>query len=790
MRFSCLITVVALWLAGLLPAVAQQPAAPVEPPPAQTPSAAAPPGPAPSAPTPAGPATPAPASPSPVPKPEAGRIVPFEFSAPGGGTIVTTEEGRVVTFRGPVRVTYGDYVITSDAAIYREAPGIAEFTGNVTLRSPEQTVTGDAMSLNLHTREWRVRRGRTELTPELLQQGTLSSIYVRSTQIAGAPGAVELGESAATTCDLPNPHYEIRAREILVYPGDRLVAKGAALYVFGRRMFSLANLVVPLRDYYRRGTLLPQVGQSDSEGYFLKYARPYRAGGNNGLLHLDLLSKRGIGTGIDQAYRLFGGAGSLLLYNVLPKAGVPQETSGRLQHRQQWGNLTGTFETDYRRSSYTYAVAPNTETTSLNTDINLLRQEPGGPTTSLGLHMNRDSSGTSFSNLSTNFSHSQQFTPTLAGEFGIDYLASHFTGGDTGQLNSRMEMRRRAGALDLTLAANDSTQFGDQTGGFFGIERLPELTLSTDTFRFQHGRLADSFPARLSLSLGQFHEGQGLTDTNQPRALIDFNIQNKEWDWGDSSFRLNAGFRQAFYGDGGAQYVISGNPSIDWALGRESSMVFSYTYQNPAGYTPFRFDFPYRQNRVESTLDLRRGDRLGLGIRTGYDFDADPRFRWQNVTLHARWMPTPNALFTLATSYNPNPLDLPQGSTFSQAHLQTVIGELRIRVPNGLRLDLGARYDPARSGFPAAKGQIDTALGSKWHLTALVGYDGFTRFNDFMLVRDLHCWELALVRVDHRDWRREQSWMLMLRIKAFPPLERFGLGQSGQAIDTSVGDVF
>jgi len=144
----------------------------------------------------------------------------------------------------------------------------------------------------------------------------------------------------------------------------------------------------------------------------------------------------------------------------------------------------------------------------------------------------------------------------------------------------------------------------------------------------------------------------------------------------------------------------------------------------------------------------------------------------------------------LLQSYNPNPLDLPQGSAFRQAHLQTVIGELRIRVPNGLRLDLGARYDPARSGFPAAKGQIDTALGSKWHLTALVGYDGFTRFNDFMLVRDLHCWELALVRVDHRDWRREQSWMLMLRIKAFPPLERFGLGQSGQAIDTSVGDVF
>src|SRR5262249_19253893 len=183
-------------------------------------------------------------------------------------------------------------------------------------------------------------------------------------------------------------------------------------------------------------------------------------------------------------------------------------------------------------------------------------------------------------------------------------------------------------------------------------------------------------------------------------------------------------------------------------------------------------------------------DRLGLGIRTGYDFDADRRFRWQNVTLHARWMPTTTSLLTLATSYNPNPLDLPAGSAFRQSHLQTVIGELRIRSPGGLRLDLGARYDPARKGLPAVKGQTDTPLGSKWHLTALIGYDGFTRFNDFMLVRDLHCLELALVRVDHRDWRREESWQLMLRIKAFPPLERFGIGQSGQAIDTTIGDIF
>jgi hypothetical protein len=292
----------------------------------------------------------------------------------------------------------------------------------------------------------------------------------------------------------------------------------------------------------------------------------------------------------------------------------------------------------------------------------------------------------------------------------------------------------------------------------------------------------------MSLSLGRFlEEPNGI---EEPRALLDFGVQNKDWYWGDSFFRLNAGLRQAFYGGGGAQYVVSGSPSLNWALGRDSSFVTSYFYQNPAGFTPFRFDFPYRYNRVETTLSLRKGDRLGLGVRTGYDFDADSRFRWQNVTLHGRWMPSSTSLFTLSTSYNLNDLGLPASSAFRQKRLQTVIAELRVRVPDGLRLDLGARYDPARRGFPAAKGQIDTALGRRWHLTALIGYDGFTRFNDVMLVRDLHCWELALVRVDHRDWRREQSWRLMLRLKALPPYEQFGLGGTGQIIDTSVGQIY
>lgn len=722
-----------------------------------------------------------------TPASETPRGAPFEFSAEGGLTRVMTERGPIWTLRGPVRVTYREYVITADRATYEEASEQVEFVGNVTLVAPERTVTGEALRLNLKTREWTFQRGRTALTPEYLEQGILSPIYVQSEEVSGAPGIIELSRSAATTCDLDDPHYEVRARHLEVYPGDRLVAKGATLYAFGRRVLPLANLVVPLRERRLYRGYLPEVGQSELEGYYVKAARPYRAGGNDGLLKLDLLSRRGIGLGADQTYRLFGGAGTLLLYGLIPRAGIPAEASGRLQHRQQWGSLSGTLTADYRRSEYRFSTAPNVVTTSFGTDLNLLRQTPGGTTTALNLHQDQTRSGSTFSNLTVNIAHSQRFTATLSGDFGLDYLMSRFPGARTGQLNSRLELRERSGTFDLTLAANDTEPLGDATGTTTGLERQPEFIIATDTLRLRRGKYARSLPARLSLSVGRFLEGPGGID--EPRALFDFSLQNKEWFWGDSSFRVSGGFRQAFYGGGGAQYVISANPTLTWALGRESSFILSHFYQNAAGFTPFRFDFPFDLNRIEGTLALKKGDRLGLGVRTGFDFNADPRFRWQNVTLHARWMPTSTSLLTLGTSYNLNDLG-PVTSPFRQKRLQTVIGEFRVRVPGGLRLDLGARYDPARDGFPAAKGQIDTTLGRHWRLVALVGYDGFSRFNDLMLVRDLHCWELALIRVDHRDWRREEGWRLMLRLKAFPPFEQFGIGGTGQGIDTSVGQIY
>src|SRR5262249_54101893 len=255
------------------------------------------------------------------------------------------------------------------------------------------------------------------------------------------------------------------ARAIDIYPGDKMIVRHATLYALGHRLFTLPTLVIPLRE--RAGhqyPIVPEVGQSQAEGYYVKSAYQYALNGElPGLLKLDLMQKRGVGTGVQQAYRLGTGAGTLLLYGLIPLAGVAAEQSGHLQHTQQFGNIRADFNGDFRRSDYQYAVANGTSTTTVSGGLNLTRQVEKSNTT-LNLRQDQTTGFGTFRTLASSLTHQQQFGGGLSGSFGADFVNSSSGGVGTGittrQLNTRMELRQRARQFDLVLNANDSSSLG------------------------------------------------------------------------------------------------------------------------------------------------------------------------------------------------------------------------------------------------------------------------------------------------------------------------------------------
>src|SRR5207249_6874933 len=132
--------------------------------------------------------------------------------------------------------------------------------------------------------------------------------------------------------------------------------------------------------------------------------------------------------------------------------------------------------------------ARGTSTTAVSTGLNLSRQVQGS-TTSLNLRQDGTSGIGSFSSLSSSLTHNQQFGGGLSGNFGADFISSSSGGaGATSlvnrQLNSRLELKDHQSLYDLTLAANDSSVLSPSQGRTpAGLQRQPELTLQTDTYR-------------------------------------------------------------------------------------------------------------------------------------------------------------------------------------------------------------------------------------------------------------------------------------------------------------------
>jgi hypothetical protein len=75
----------------------------------------------------------------------------------------------------------------------------------------------------------------------------------------------------------------------------------------------------------------------------------------------------------------------------------------------------------------------------------------------------------------------------------------------------------------------------------------------------------------------------------------------------------------------------------------------------------------------------------------------------------------------------------------------------------------------------------------------ITSWNGITKkfdYKAFRLTRDMHCWEASLVYNDETGFRENKGISLEFRIKAFPTADRFGIGQYGQAVDTSMGEYY
>jgi len=717
-----------------------------------------------------------------------------------------TEAHRWVA-RGNVRARYRDNVLAADRLDLDTDAQTALFTGNVVLHAANgETVHGGpngALQVDLSHDTYEIDDASTSIPPSALRVGILQPIVVYGGTIHGRRGFIDARGGRFTTCDFPDPHYWFQAADVSVIPDKRLIAKRVTLYRRHHALFTWPYIYVPLDRRFVRQTLIPQVGQSQLEGYYAKFAIGYLLAKNlPGILRIDAMQKKGVGTGIDQSYgdprRPRRGSGDVALYQLHDQSTGAFNVTGTLNHTQRFGTVNVALNSQFQSNSY---QASASSSNAYSTQFSLARTV-GNLTDTINANFTTSDYGVGSSQMLTS-SFNQTFRPTtaetLTTRFDYSSFLTNYTGTGrvrNGSVTSNLEYDERDRLFDWKLVGTkyDRLYSGSQANFFGGLQRLPELQLNTDPQRFDLLRHFLPAPGRVSLDMGVFSEPTSHTQDNR----IEFNVNtgsNTHTLAGRTYYVYMGAYDQRFYGDGAAQYVLSNQNSLGYKIGSRSTAAVSYNYLRPYGFTPFQFDFSGSTNLAALNVSYQDNPHLQTTVSTGYDFNAASQSAfgrptpWQNLSVQTLFRPSKNFGNRLTTTYD-----------FNQGRFLDATDNFVVSGRDGFRFSVGTRYAPLQRKFANINGVLDLPIvldrrqQAGYRIQAIASYNGFTRqyeYKGLALTRAWHDWEATVTYQDSTLGVQPGPMISFnLNLKAFPTYQPFATGQFGQAIDTGLGTVF
>lgn len=225
----------------------------------------------------------------------------WTISATGANGYVEYPQGGTAVAENGVTITSHGVVLTADRAEANEETGEVKAQGDVTILGRDHIWRGTNVVYNFKTRAMLAGTFKTEHDPFFLSGDNLNG---RTNRVGGRTNLYYTATNTTITTDnYAKPAYRIRARRLVLYPGDHFEAHDATLFV--------GDVPVFYFPYYRRSfgrhpnnfTFTP--GYRSTWGPFLLTTYNWEANENlDGSVHLDLRERRGIAGGPDFNFHL------------------------------------------------------------------------------------------------------------------------------------------------------------------------------------------------------------------------------------------------------------------------------------------------------------------------------------------------------------------------------------------------------------------------------------------------------------------------------------------------------
>ncbi len=202
---------------------------------------------------------------------------------------------RTITATKPATVRYGGATLTADRMHLNNETKDAVAEGNVRVQWEGKVWYGERAEFNFRTRRLIGSEFRTGQPPFFARGDAIVGDQINKTYV--------LVGGLTTTDDYDQPGYSIRAKSIIIIPGESVECKDAVLYLGNTPVFWLPFYKRNLRKHPNHFVFTP--GYRSKYGpYLLTTYEWYWNERLDGAIHLDGRLKRGVGVGPDVNYHL------------------------------------------------------------------------------------------------------------------------------------------------------------------------------------------------------------------------------------------------------------------------------------------------------------------------------------------------------------------------------------------------------------------------------------------------------------------------------------------------------
>jgi len=524
-------------------------------------------------------------------------------------------------------------------------------SGEVLFQQDETETHCEELTYNWKTKKTILLRLKGQITGE----GIEGKVYYQGAKMENFPETVEITEGSFTTCKLEEPHYRIVAKEMIIYPKDKIIARHISWYEGKKKIITLPYFLIFL-DRKTQQPILPKIGQNSTDGWFIKtFFNYYIDEKSYGTLYIDWLEKKGIGTGVEHTWEIGSqdnpGETSLYLYQIKEKDSGKINLTGKVKYDQEFNNKIETQLTlDY---SGVKAKEGELISNNLKTQFTLDKQ---GEKYNLKVSGKYNFSGKDMENLNVDgnitLKHDYTISDNLNSALTLIYTDKNQASQEVADLELKPKWELKYKGDGYTLNLTNEKRFdldGDDYTGDDGsktIDRLPEFVFNKNADTIGDTKIIYDIDA----SVGHFYEE--ATDEDNWRGEYIINLK-RAFPFGEYLTLTPSGiFRQDVYLSGEARYLVGGKLDLKVAGNPYISSTLSYNYNKTVGPTPFNFDYiaPV-SNTITGKLTLEPSEKIKLDLSTNYNFVTE---NFGNLVAKLEYEPKDDWKMNFSSYYNLN----------------------------------------------------------------------------------------------------------------------------------------